>query len=353
MFQCVAQLIFLGGTFYGLFRRHPDQVWDLLLTTSIFLTLLFGLFGFLYWDNRRIRNLLRFGDAYVATVIAVEKGVHYSRVHSVYLSKEGKTTEAIVQVHPDIVASENLTPQTSFTLLVSPDNPKQFMPYFLATRTFSVIPIDATQVSREVSARVAAHRVAAQAASLPAQFSGRFRAVEPELTGLTPRNAALNAKSQRHALWLLAFATVYLPMFYALPNLLHIGSALYASLFMGSNMIFMLIVSPAMAARNQKSLLEVGTPIRAIIVDEEDRTYDANIPLPMHDIRFTYRRDGNDASELDTFTIKRSRAWQLGLKLGAVFTLLSDPKNPIRATPYFEITDAEIVGAMGAKITPP
>ncbi len=47
------------------------------------------------------------------------------------------------------------------------------------------------------------------------------------------------------------------------------------------------------------------------------------------------------------------RAWQLGLAEGATFTVLYSVENFAHYKPYFQIGDAEIVGAMGARITPP
>ncbi|MBC8137239.1 MAG: hypothetical protein H8F28_15270 [Fibrella sp.] len=97
-------------------------------------------------------------------------------------------------------------------------------------------------------------------------------------------------------------------------------------------------------------LLASGTATRAIVthVDAIGASVETQI------VTFTYRYElPNGKPETGSVVMPQTRAWQLGLEKGATFTVLYDPKEPTAHKPYFQITDAEIVGAMGAKIAPP
>ncbi|MBC8139471.1 MAG: hypothetical protein H8F28_26635 [Fibrella sp.] len=295
-----------------------------------------------------MNRLLRYGHPFPATVIAIEKCAHDSIVYAVYISNTGQSTEVVIPVPSKILVTESLKPRATFTLLVSPDNPKETIPYFLATKTFTVTAIEATQISHDVSARIAA-----QARSLPVQSVGRLGPIETELLGEMPRQIRATRSQRRMQAWyfgsIAALATLFVLAYQR--GLIPTPSSGYPFLFqmVGQTLFAHMIGS----IRRRNELLRNGIPARALVTAEEDLASNEQKQIPKREISFLYQFEGHGAIQYGRFTMQRKRAWQLGLAEGSTFTVLCDSKKPADHVPYFQITDREIVGAMGAKIIPP
>ncbi len=326
--------------------------------SPIFLILFFSILStyacvgvLLYRQSQHMRNKLRYWRARSAVIEEIGATPHFvdGKIDFVYwyVDNAGDTVRRTSRESPLAIQSAKLGVGDTFTLLVSPEKEADVVPYFFTT-DFRVVPIEATQISSEVSTRIAA-----QVITQPIRPAGHLGDIEPELLDTKPRRVRLTGKTQRYIAYMIAVTTLYLPLIYLLPRFLPLGAGGNALLAMLLNVAFLCALSPVTMARSRKTLLQTGIPFRARIVSEEDLTWDSTVPLPSHTIRFTYQYERNIGRHTQTFTMNRSRAWQLGLQAGATFTLLCHANSPTQITPYFQITDVEIVGAMGAKVTPP
>lgn len=306
--------------------------------------------SYLIWDHRRTAELLRNGDAVSATVISFRNGAHFMLVQVSYVSITGEVVETCVKIPPEVVKSEKLYPGSSFTLLVSSENPKHVVPYLLTTNAFSVFPVEATQVSENVSARIAE-----QVANAPVQIVGRLGAIETELLGVKTREIALSKKQKDKNFW-----SVFLTS-----QLIFIALVVFTKAVVSKDntWIFPILIclswwnNPSNPFRLQfpsTSLLKDGLPARAIIVDEYEYVASSFAILQeTTTVSYTYEYTTFTGKKVTSeFTFPRRHAWQLGLSKGATFTVLYNIRNETDHKPYFQITDAEIIGAMGAKITP-
>ncbi len=100
-------------------------------------------------------------------------------------------------------------------------------------------------------------------------------------------------------------------------------------------------------------LLENGIPCRAVVVDVENQSLDV-YNRPSEDLlKFSYRYETTGGIyRFGYFSLTRRRSWQLAITRGTTFTVLYLADDSEEAMPYFLITGQEIVGAIGAKISP-
>ncbi len=334
-------------SFFVLSRQHPERITEIFYAVCLTFLLCSGLQWCLSSNDRRDKSLLKHGEAHTATVISIEKCTGLSHIYATYIPKTGDTMEAVVKIHPEVVEREGLGPRSPFTLLVSPDNPKVTIPYFLASRTFAVIPIEPTQISRDVSVRIAA-----QIANRPVQSAGRLGVVEPELLDAAPRRVRITSQEKRVRLYvagmLAAIATAYFaaPLFGLHPPDHRKDAFLFQMCVLSLSLLSVL-------QGNNRNLLQKGVASRALIIAEEELGESQSTPLEKRSVSFSYQYEWNGVLCNGSFTMRRKRAWQLGIAKNATFTILCDAKDKTVMSPYFQITSFEIVGATGAKITPP
>lgn len=349
---CGIQLIVILAISYYVTSKYTDKLHESLVIGTLVFLFLSGGAWYVIWDHRRTAELLRNGKAVSATVISFRNSTHFMLVQVAYISNIGELVETCVKIHPEIVKSERLYPGNSFTLLVSPENPEHAIPYLLTTNTFSVSPVEPTKISENVSARVAE-----QIANAPVQFVGHLGAIEPELIGTKTREITFTKKHKDKVFWstflLPLLISIVLIVFTKIPVYKYSNWVYYYVLFCICMYLRNLPSNPFTLHFQSTSLLKDGIATRAIIVDE----YVAPSSATTHEKRtasYVYEYitfTGEKVSDSFVFPVKR--AWQLGLSKGATFTVLYNIRNASDHKPYFQITDAEIVGAMGAKITPP
>ncbi|MBC8142910.1 MAG: hypothetical protein H7Y38_15910 [Armatimonadetes bacterium] len=216
-----------------------------------------------------------------------------------------------------------------------------------------MVPVVATSVSHNASTRIAAWEAERLAAT--AKQTGMFGTIEPELLQTAPRQvrqrnqfreaqltfAALALASTLGMLYTAYIQPIPLHIWMLLPICTLLPPALRVSIAGSDNELL-----PA-------QYLAFGTATRALVTSE-DNTTPHKLPVEKYSIVFRYKYESADGRvHTDHLTVPRSRAWHLGLCEGATFTVLYNPKHPEAHTPYFQITDAELVGAMGAKVSPP
>lgn len=302
---------------------------------------------FTYKKNKREVALLRRGVATPATITGIEQDTNTFRLTVEYQTLSGQCETVVSSLTEATLSKHNLTVGSVFTLLVSPENDNNVLPYFQVT-DYRVVPIEATQISHEVSARIAA-----QAARASFQTVGRLGAIEPELLGTTQRIVRATSSQRRYQAWAFGFLAAVATFVVFAPRLgIHLNW--FHKFQFVSQILIQAFLSPVTRQRaGNHNLLKNGVPVRALITAEEDLASNGQTHIPKRTISFSYQFEWNGEIQNNSFSMPRKRAWQLGLAEGATFTVLCDFKKPSVHIPYFQIKDVEIVGAMGAKITPP
>lgn len=300
-----------------------------------------------YKKNKREVALLRRGVATPATITGIEQDKDNFRLAIEYQTLSGQCETVVSSLTEATLSKHNLVVGSVFTLLVSPENDSNVLPYFQVT-DYRVVPIEATQISHEVSARIAA-----QAARASFQTVGRLGAVEPELLGTTPRLVRATRLQRRTILWGFGFFAAVATFIVVAPQFgIHFNWLLKFQFVFQIGLQFILLPL-ARKKGSSHNLLRNGVPARALIIAEEDSASDEQTPAPKRTISFSYQFEQNGEIQNGSFSMTRRRAWRLGIAEGTTFTVLCDLKKPSAHLPYFQIKDVEIAGAMGAKITPP
>ncbi len=305
------------------------------------------------WIHRKFgdreRDLLRDGIATVAYVDEIEPTQEGFFVRFVYKNSRGDELRKSVQIPTSVFQERQITNGSQVTLLVSPDGENHVLPYFLASK-YRVVPVEATQVSETISARIAAQEIA-----LPVQSFGHLGTIEPEFCGTTPHQVRFTQKQLRH-FWRL---TACVPFVFGLVDLLWVmfskrmtEDAAMVMFFIGP-MIAGIFPSPFASIHERHLRLRRDIATRAVVNAVINRKR-GNIRVEKHPLEFSYTYETLSGKSINgSFTLPQKRAWQLGLAKGATFTVLYNPSNHADNQPYFLITGVEIVGAMGARITPP
>lgn len=303
-------------------------------------------------QQKSTTQLLRYGKAYPAVIEYIGTGCRFrdSTVGIAYWYQDGSgnVVRRISYVGSHLPHFKNLNNGDTFTLLVSPDNENDVLPYFTVPED-CIVPVEATQISHDVSARIAA-RIATQ----PTKFVRNLGTIEPELLGTTPREVRMTRKQISKILWVIG----------TLPIVFLIVELLFAKVlsFWKESWIYLLFFGPLIASQIPNPFvtykrhvwwLKKGTPTRAVVVDEFISPSSA-VSLEDQTASFIYEYE-TFAGEKVTGNVKFSRrnAWQLSFAKGTAFTVIYNREIGTDHIPYFQISDAEIVGAMGAKITPP
>lgn len=240
----------------------------------------------------------------------------------------------------------------TFTVLIHPDAPSEPVPYFSLT-DYRAVEIEATDVSREVSHRVVAVQIAETKARASA---GSLGAIEAELLGAAPRRVRYRETHRRQcatAIGALAFLATLAAVFGALLRTLPFDPAAcaWAALLLTPALLVWAGFDVFVLAerRRMRRLLRSGVATRALVTASVTL---GDMTSPKGLVSFVFRYERPDGSlGNDRVTVTRGRAWQLGLADNATFTVLCDPKPPYAVMPYFQMGDAEIVGAMGARVT--
>ena len=338
-------------TFWSLFA--DAKVGDIRFYGGI-VCVVFWVCGQIYIRSKHFRNterdLIRSGLPVIATVTKCDFYKGGYEVAFQYDNRFGSNRYEKVLVSAAIINKHGLIPGSRFTLLVSPDNDADVLPYFLASE-YRIVPVQATDISRAVSAHLAEYD--AQVAAKPVGVLG---AIEPELSGATPRRARLTrAKARRLQLAMVIVAGFM--TYLVLRPLFGVPTSWFSWHFflccLGGQIFVQLGLRSEHGGLNDTRYLHDGVPVRAFVTHEENTTPETT-PIQNHAIEFSYKYESADSTvQSGSLILQRKRAWQLGLVTGATFTVLYNPKHPKAHKSYFQITDAEIVGAMGAKITPP
>ncbi len=286
-------------------------------------------------ENRRNYGLLRTGDAVPAIVTSLEKESRVTTVRVWYLTKSGEIVSGSVVIPTQQVAEHQLAPDSILTLLLSNGDKPEIMPYCIASRRYEVLPVEATQVSRNVSARLLA-----RAAAVPASPATRYGVIEPELLGATPRPVRTTRSHQKTVVWLIAFVSLAMTLNAIAPT----PAGLKAFFYIICGFAALLFALPF----GSKALRD-GVPARAVVIGEAEglcAPRDGRVTL-----RYEYRAKGR--LRAGTLTETQSRVRQLGLCAGAAFTVLYLPESPEASAPYFGFKASEIIGAGAPTITPP
>ena len=296
-------------------------------------------------ETRRKRRLLRYGipaPAFIQNVTVA--GKNWLMAFD-YLDADG-----VPQSRTVTVPNAQTCPAAgdTMTLLVSPEDASEFSPYFALQTEYRVVPIEATDVSRAVSERVAAARIAEMKAMTTAGVRGT---IEPELLGATPRRVRYTSAYLRRCAvtsgWFVALSTlsVVFEKLITAPFLILIDYSLIIWL------LFAFVYIKGRVGRLKQ--LQNGLPVRAVVTDitlygATDESLSEQIASLLFEYALPNVATGNGATK-----VSRARAAQLGLEIGATFTVLVSSDQMLLTMPYFQMTDVEIVGAMGARITPP
>jgi hypothetical protein len=248
-------------------------------------------------------------------------------------------------VRPLAIPNKNRTAGSTFTVLVSPEDENDTLPYFLIT-DLQVIPVEASQVSHDVSARVAA-----QIVTQPARSFDRLGEVEPELCVSAPRRVRLTRDQVRLRGFIVGIYATLVTLYFAAPQFgLPIARSKQDLFFF--QICIQAMTIPLLLQSKSRNLLVNGVAIRALIIAEEDMTESERTSAGDRTISFSYQYEQDGVLRNGSFEMKRRRAWRLGIGKDATFTVLCDPKDQSIVQPYFQISSFEIVGAMGPKITP-
>ena len=306
------------------------------------------------WFNERSygasreQKLLRSGIPVVATIDSVEFERYDFAVGFVYEPGAGNAVRQTANVSEIMVRHCNLASGSQFTVLVSPDDTADILPYFLAA-DYRVVPVVPTDVSRAVSARLAEYD-----AQVAAQPVGTLGAIEPELLTATPRRVRLTRTSYRFVSGIVAFCMAYLTAISAFWSLI-VENDFAQSFLIVSAMFFVQFVQNTtwdVAAKSFR-MLRGGAATRAIVTGSHVSESTAGSPREKQVLEYAFAFSVNNKVIYGKFWFNRITALAMGIVEGATFTVVYDPNKPMNHEPYFKITNAEIVGAMGAKITPP
>jgi hypothetical protein len=212
-----------------------------------------------------------------------------------------------------------------------------------------VIPLEATSVSQEVSSRIAT-----QATRNAPRLTTHIGTIEPELVAIAPRKVQLAASTSRIRCWIVAFIALFastISIFWtAILN--HTDYLIYAIGFA----YFPFVVSQPFLETVYRHyfLLRHGVATRAMITQSKTTSASGRFAPEDHMFAFSFEFEGPDGfKRSSTFHMKRSRAAQLRLMEGSTFTVIYDPKRPIRNAPYFDINNATVVGRTSINISPP
>lgn len=258
-----------------------------------------------------------------------------------YQDQYGQEIRGTTKIRREFIDIQKIASGNTFTLLISPTNPEIRMPYFMATQ-FDVISIHATSISQDVSAKIST------------QITNQRGTIEPELLGASPRCVRYSSKRLRYHIKVAACVSVFASCVGVIWSSIPISNPILATALLIEWVFLCIVFATWEHSQRMLALLRNGVATQGIIT--EMRISDASPDtLPVNQsVAFNYEFDGMDGRKRSrTFSTNLSHARQLGLKQGATFTVLTDPKKPVFATPYFQIIDAEIIGAMGAKITHP
>lgn len=339
---------------HNMVLKKPEMAWVLVFPALFFVSM--GVLALRVGKlPNNMRDALRNSTPYRAFVESVGtlSGGGSHTVTYWYADAAGGWVCGTAEVPSATVALLGIAPGYIFTLLVSPHGEGKPLPYFMASH-YRVVPVVATAVSHDVSARVAA--LEAERLAATSKQTGTFGTIEPELLQTAPRPLRLGRQHFREGQTIFAVYALLLTLW-------SLGSAYVPSDLSVVRLILLLLLG-FIAVRNLTrtnsnnellplQYLAFGTPTRALVIHEKDTT-PHKLPVEKHSIVFRYKYESADGKlQNGTLTVPRKRAWQLGLCEGATFTVLYNPKHPEAHTPYFQITDAEIVSAMGAKVSPP
>ncbi|MBC8138419.1 MAG: hypothetical protein H8F28_21275 [Fibrella sp.] len=335
-----------------LFHAHPDYLWISVCMVVGVISIPFLLHYVTHKMNARKHELLRSGIPHRAIVEEISDTSNLitesCKLAYWYQNGSGQPTRTTINVPRNRLSGRVISPGDTFTLLISATDPEEVLPYFL-TKPFEIIPIEATSVSRKVSLRVAR-----KAMWNTLQSVSRLSAIEPELLGATPRPVRMDQENIRVGIgmgFVISSLCTAIGLFW---TAIRHDPALAMGVAAGTHLVYVYFAAYWKSAFKTRTILQTHLPATAVVekmlVTTGTEYYSAESQILM--ISYKYVSETGEAHS-GKFVTKRSRAWQLGICEGASFTVLYKGGNPSEHTPYFRITESEIVGAMGARITQP
>lgn len=350
----LVHLALAGFQFWNMWNRHPDKRGETLWILAGFV----GFSGIILLLAKRwvLKSkadkieLLRNGIPHRAIVEEVSETPSFvdgsNRLTYWYQNQYGHAIRETTKIQQGTIDGHPIAPGDTFTLLISPTDPENMMPYFTA-KQFNIIPIVATSVSQNVSSRIALNKI--QTAVQPMNQLG---CIEPELLGASPRRVSLSAENIRFQFWMVAFLSFFASIVAIFWKI--ISNQTSYMITAGVFGFFLISITHSTWQHMFKSyfLLRSGVATRGVITEGTITSASENFPPPDQVLAFLYEFEGPEGGKRSsTFCIKRSRATQLHLQEGSRFTVLYNPKKPTNNAPYFDIYGAEVVGRTRANIT--
>ncbi len=330
---------------YQFFIRYPSSRTSLAVVIAT--VILFGwvLLRWVLAQINKMPNLLRYGDAVSAVITGICEGANNTVVYVRYRALAGHSIGASLPRSPQTITEMGLSTNSTMTLLVSPKDDQDVLPHFQTRAGFEVLPDQKTAVSHAVSARL-------QAQTVPSL--GISNRIEPELRLATPRPVRVSREYFHPMMGSGVAIATYATAIALIWNKIVSDWSVAVICAIVGNLLYVYLEAYWRSVRVSYDVLRHHLPasakIHSVIPMGEATTHS----LKDQKLQFLYGyRTPTGAVYERQFICSRQQACQLGLTEGATFTVLYDPDRPDKSTPYFSIRNAEIVGALGAKVTPP